>query len=127
VCYVLRAIKWQAVFYVLYKNKKYPYHMLNYNIIKAYQSIILSYRQLQMSIAQLIEVSGIRHKEIWTRLGFTKDTFYRRLRVHDWKTDELQIIIPFLTRKVKSKDPELYQQLGGDAIAQAPIQENSTN
>ena len=97
--------------------------MLNYNIIKAYQSIILSYRQLQMSMAELIEISGTRHKEIWTKLGFTKDTFYRRLRVHDWKIKELQIIIPFLTKKVKSKDPELYQKLGGDTIAKAATQE----
>lgn len=96
--------------------------MLNYNIIKAYQSIIVSYRQLQLSVVELIEVSGARHREIWTRLGFTKDTFYRRLRVHDWKIKELQVIIPYLTRKVKSKDPELYQKLDGDVITQSSIQ-----
>lgn len=103
----------------MYKDNR----MLNYNIIKAYQSIILSYRQLQMSIAELIEASGARHREIWTRLGFTKDTFYRRLRLHDWKIQELQVIIPFLTRKVKHKDPELYQKLGGDVITQTTMQE----
>jgi hypothetical protein len=95
--------------------------MLNYNIIKAYQGIIQSYRQLQLSIGELIEVSGARHREIWTQLGFTKDTFYRRLRVHDWKIKELQVIIPFLTRKVKTTDPELYQKLGGDTITQNSI------
>ena len=97
--------------------------MLNYNIIKAYQSIIESYRQLQLSMAELIEVSGARHREVWTKLGFTKDTFYRRLRVHDWKMKELQVIIPFLTRKVKTRDPDLYQKLGGDAIAQSTLPE----
>lgn len=97
--------------------------MLNYNIIKAYQSIIQSYRELQLSMAELIEVSGARHREIWTQLGFTKDTFYRRLRVHDWKIKELQVIIPFLTRKVKTRDPELYQKMGGDAITQNPVQD----
>jgi hypothetical protein len=99
--------------------------MLNYNIIKAYDSIIQSYRQLQMSVAGLIELSGARHREIWTRLGFTKDTFYRRLRVHDWKLKELQVIIPFLTRKVKARDPELYEKLGGDATAQSTLPETS--
>jgi hypothetical protein len=74
-----------------------------------------------MSIAELIEVSGAKHREVWTRLGFTKDTFYRRLRVHDWKLKELEIIIPFLTKRVKSKDPELYQKLGGDTIVQNPV------
>jgi hypothetical protein len=95
--------------------------MLNYNIIKAYESIILSYRKLQTSVAELIDASGTKHKEIWNCLGFTKDTFYRRLRVHDWKSSELQIIIPFLARRVKTKDPELYQQIGGDAIVNTPI------
>jgi hypothetical protein len=76
-----------------------------------------------VSIAELIEVSGAKHREVWTRLGFTKDTFYRRLRVHDWKMKELEVIIPFLTRKVKTKDPELYQKMGGDAIAQNTLPE----
>jgi len=95
--------------------------MLNYNIIRAYESVIQSYQRLQASVADLIEASGTKHREIWNCLGFTKDTFYRRLRFSDWKAKELQIIIPFLARRVKTKDPELYREIGGDAVVKSPI------
>jgi hypothetical protein len=85
--------------------------MINYNLIKTYDSIIQSYRRLQTSIGELIKASGTKHQEIWTRLGFKKDTFYRRLRLHDWTSKEMQLMIPFLVKKVKTSDPELYEQI----------------
>src|SRR4028119_1041573 len=85
--------------------------MINYNLIKTYDSIIQSYRRLQSSIGDLIKASGAKHQEVWTRLGFKKDTFYRRLRLHDWSSQEMQLMIPFLVKKVKKNDPELYEQI----------------
>jgi hypothetical protein len=86
-------------------------NMVNYNFIKTYESIIQSYHRLQASIAELIKVSGAKHQELWSKLGFKKDTFYRRLRLHDWNSKEMQIMIPFLINKVKKADPELYEQI----------------
>ncbi len=85
--------------------------MINYNLIKTYDSIIQSYRRLQTSVGDLIKASGAKHQEVWTRLGFKKDTFYRRLRLHDWSSKEMQTMIPFLVKKVKKNDPELYEQI----------------
>lgn len=85
--------------------------MINYNLIKTYDNIIQSYRRLQTSVGDLIKASGTRHQEIWNKLGFKKDTFYRRLRLHDWSCKEMQVMIPFLVKKVKTTDPELYQQI----------------
>jgi hypothetical protein len=85
--------------------------MINYNLIKTYESIIQSYHRLQTSIADLIKASGAKHQEVWNKLGFKKDTFYRRLRLHDWNSKEMQIMIPFLISKVKKSDPDLYQQI----------------
>jgi hypothetical protein len=85
--------------------------MINYNILKTYESIIQSYHRLQTSVAELIKASGAKHQEIWNKLGFKKDTFYRRLRLHDWSSKEMQVVIPFLVKKVKKTDPELYEQI----------------
>lgn len=85
--------------------------MTNYSLIKTYDSIIKSYQRLQTSVAELIKASGTRHQEIWDKLGFKKDTFYRRLRLHDWSSKEMQVVIPFLVKKVKKTDPDLYEQI----------------
>jgi hypothetical protein len=85
--------------------------MINYNILKTYENIIQSYHRLQTSVAELIKASGTKHQEIWNKLGFKKDTFYRRLRLHDWSSKEMQVMIPFLVKKVKKTDPELYEQI----------------
>ncbi|QHT68176.1 hypothetical protein GXP67_16770 [Rhodocytophaga rosea] len=90
--------------------------MINYNFIKTYDSIIKSYQRLQTSVADLIKASGTRHQEIWDKLGFKKDTFYRRLRLHDWSSKEMQVMIPFLVKKVKKSDPELYEQIVNEPV-----------
>lgn len=88
--------------------------MTNFSVIRTYDRILQSYRKLQISVKDLIKASGAKHQEIWTRLGFKKDTFYRRLRFQDWSSNELQVMIPFLIKKVKVNDPNLYEQITDD-------------
>ncbi len=84
---------------------------MNLSVIKAYDGVLQSYRKLQESIVGLIKASGLKHKEIFTNLGLKKDTFYRRLRFNDWTYNELKSLLPFLIRKVKHNDPQLYEKI----------------
>jgi hypothetical protein len=85
--------------------------MVDVDIIRAYTRVIQAYRRLQMSVTELVQASGVKHQEIWTYLGFKKDTFYRRLRLQDWSSRELQVVIPFLIKKTQAHNPELHEQL----------------
>jgi hypothetical protein len=67
--------------------------------IKNYQKLLLAFRELCESMPQLIEVSGLKHREIYqhpslkdAHLKMGKDTFYRRLQHCNWTMEELNII-----------------------------------
>lgn len=85
--------------------------MLSVKVIQTYNVILRSYRKLQISITVLIQASGAKHQEIWKKLGFAKDTFYRRLRNQNWTNREMQVLVPFLVRKTKANNPELYEKI----------------
>lgn len=90
--------------------------MTDFSAVKTYDRILQSYRKLQESITGLIRASGLKHKNIWDKIGFKKDTFYRRLRLQDWTYPELKTLLPFLVKNIKKNAPELYESLVPEQI-----------
>jgi hypothetical protein len=65
---------------------------------------------------KLIEMSGLKHREIYSHpelatagIKIRKDTFYRRLQTHNWTFEELSIILPFVIERVKKNNPDFYK------------------
>src|SRR3954447_23704623 len=95
--------------------------MNDLSVVKAYDRILQSYRKLQESITGLVRASGLKHKNIWDKIGFKKDTFYRRLRLQDWTYPELKTLLPFLMKSIKKNDPALYESLAPEQMVELPV------
>lgn len=85
--------------------------------IKNYRKLLMAFRELCESMPRLIEVSGLKHRQIYqhpalkeANLKMGKDTFYRRLQHCNWTIQELNIILPFLMEQIKVKNKEFYRQ-----------------
>lgn len=99
--------------------------MTDFSVVKAYDRILQSYQELQESIAGLVRAPGLKHSSIWDKIGFKKDTFYRRLRLQDWTYPELKTLLPFLIKNIKKNDPALYERLLPEQMLELPVQNDS--
>ncbi len=80
------------------------------------QKLLIAFRRLCEAMPKLIEMSGLKHREIYEHpelaiagIKIRKDTFYRRLQTHNWTFEELSIILPLVIDRLKKNNPSFYK------------------